>query len=112
MSNIEEYINLCLEAVPDLMELNGLELKVLICCWKAAYYPSSATKYNIVYNSPSFKQLCVETGLNTSPASIDNAISALTKAGMLIRLHKGEYALNPRYFIKELPYNCTTIKPK
>jgi hypothetical protein len=97
---IKEGIILLPAAVPKLMQLHGVDLKVLVCCWKAASYNNHTNDGNIIYNNPVFKKMCTEEGLNASPASIDNAISKLTKSGLLIRQHKGIYSPNPEYFIK------------
>ena len=97
---IQEGVILLPAAVPKLMQLHGVDLGVRGCCWKAASYNNHTNDGNVIYNNPVFKKMCIEEGLDTSPANIDNAISKLTKSGLLIRQHKGIYSLNPEYFIK------------
>lgn len=105
MNNIQlkstEHIKVIFTAVPILMQLLGAELKVLVCCWKAATHSNRHTKDgNIISNNPVFKKLCAEEGLDMSDGAIDNAISGLCKKGLLIRQCRGQYSLNPNYFIK------------
>lgn len=72
-----------------------------MCCWKhSTYNKENEVSGNIVHNNASFKQHCREEGLDLSDASIDNNISALCKAGLLIKKCRGEYLLNPDYFFK------------
>ena len=97
---IKEGVMLLPAAVPKLMQLHGVDLKVLVCCWKAASYNNRTNDGNIIYNNSVFKKICIEEGLDISSASIDNAISKLAKSRLLIRQHKGMYSLNPEYFIK------------
>ena len=99
--NIDEFIMVFVSSCPRLIQLNGLHLKVLICCWKfSTFNPINDETGNVVYNGRSFKEFCAREGLGSSPASIDNAISELCKQGLLLRKHKSEYLLNPEYFFK------------
>ena len=99
--SLDEFIMVFFAGCPELMDLTGNHLKVLICCWKhSSYNPNNEESGNIVHNSPSFKEACRENGLDVSNAVIDNAISALCKKGFLIKRCRGEYLLNPEYFFK------------
>lgn len=96
-----EHIKVFFTAIPVLMQLLGAELKVLVCCWKAASYNNRHTNEgNIINNNPVFKRLCSEEGLNMSDGAIDNAVSGLCKKGLLVRQCRGQYALNSKYFVK------------
>lgn len=96
-----EFIMVFLTNCSPLMELTGNHLKVLICCWEyATYNPAKEQQGNIIYNGPGFKKACKEIGLDVSGATIDNAISTLCKRGLLLKMHRGEYMLNPQYFYK------------
>ena len=98
---LEEFIMVFFSSYPQLLSLKGLELKVLMCCWKhSTYNKENDTTGNIVHNNASFKQHCREEGLGIKDASIDNNISALCKKGLLIKKCRGEYLLNPYYFFK------------
>lgn len=98
---IEEFLMIFIACCPGLLNLKGIPLKVLICCWKhSSYNKENCVEGNIVNNSPSFKKYCREDGLNTSDACIDRAFSQLCSANLLIRKCRGEYLLNPKYFFK------------
>ena len=98
---IKEFIMVFFAGCPELMKLTGVELKVLICCWQESRFnPSSNNTGNTIFNGPSFKEFCKEQGASTSDANIDNAISALSKKGLLLKKHRAEYMLNPEYFFK------------
>lgn len=99
--SLEEFIMVFFSSYPELFKLKGLQLKVLMCCWKhSTYNKENTTEGNIVHNNASFKLHCREEGLTLSDASIDNNISALCKAGLLNKRCRGEYLLNPDYFFK------------
>lgn len=99
--SLEEFIMVFFSSYPELFKLKGLQLKILMCCWKhSTYNKENDTAGNIVHNNASFKQHCREEGLQLSDASIDNSISALCKAGLLLKKCRGEYLLNPHYFFK------------
>ena len=99
--SLEEFIMVFFSSYPELFKLIGLQLKILMCCWKhSTYNKENDTTGNIVHNNASFKQHCKDEGLNLSDASIDNNISQLCKAGLLIKKCRGEYVLNPNYFFK------------
>ena len=99
--SLDEFIQVFFSSYPELFKLKGLQLKVLMCCWKhSTYNKENDTTGNIVHNNASFKQHCREEGLDMSDASIDNAISSLCKTGLLRKKCRGEYLLNPEFFFK------------
>ncbi len=99
--SLDEFIMVFFSSCPQLMELKGNHLKVLICCWKySTYNPENEEKGNVVYTGSGFKESCRENGLDISNAAIDNAVCALCKKGLLIKRYRGEYLLNPQYFFK------------
>lgn len=107
---IDEFVMVFVNSCPRLIQLNGLHIKVLICCWKYSTFNSRTDQTgNIVYNGRGFKEFCAKEGLESSPASIDNAISELCKQGLLLRRYKGEYILNPEYFFKGTLSNRSKI---
>ena len=98
---MDEFIMVFFASYSELFKLKGVQLKVLMCCWKySAYNYENNEDGNIVHNNPSFKNYCREEGINTSDANIDNAISVLHKQDLLIKKCRGEYILNPRFFFK------------
>ena len=99
--SLDEFIMVFFASNNRLMRLKGLYLKVLMCCWKfSSYNAEYEEEGNIVHNNASFKNFCRQDGLDTSDASIDNAISYLAKEGLLIKKCRGEYMLDPRHFFK------------
>jgi hypothetical protein len=109
--SLDEFIMVYFSSYPELFKLKGLQLKVLMCCWKhSTYNKENDLSGNIVHNNASFKQHCKEEGLQLSDASIDNNISALCKAGLLIKKCRGEYILNPNYFFKGVMTQRTKIQ--
>ena len=99
--SLEEFIMVFFSSYPELFKLKGLQLKILMCCWKhSTYNKENDHSGNIVHNNASFKAHCREEGLDISDASIDNNISSLCKVGLLIKKCRGEYLLNPEYFFK------------
>lgn len=98
---LDEFIMVFFASYPELLTLPGLQLKVLMCCWKySTYNANNAEEGNLLHNNAYFKQYCREDGLDASDANIDNCISGLSKRGLLIKRCKGEYLLNPNYFFK------------
>ena len=107
----KEFIMVFLAESRPLMELTGNILKVLICCWEySTYNPTKEEDGNILFNGSGFKEACRNNGLNISGAAIDNAISTLCKKGLLIKIHRGEYQLNPRHFYKGRLANRDKVK--
>lgn len=108
--SMDEFIMVFFTSCPDLMKLSGVELKVLICCWKlSSFNPMNEAEGNIVHNNQSLKEFCKEQGATSSDANIDNAISMLCKKRMLLKKCKGEYMLNPEYFFKGTLSNRSKI---
>lgn len=98
---LDEFIMIFFASVPDLFNLKGVHLKVLICCWKfSSYNPESEAEGNLIHNDILFKSKCKDFGLKIPNASIDNSISYLSKHGFLIKRCRGAYLLNPKYFFK------------
>lgn len=108
---LDQFIMVFFASCPHLMNLTGNHLKVLICCWKySSYNPENEERGNVIHNGTGFKEACKESGLDIPNASIDNAISALCKKGLLIKKYRGEYLLNPQYFFKGRLTNRSKVK--
>lgn len=99
VDNIDDFIMIFLNNLRCLYNLEGLELKLLMQCWKKSLYANDYSG-NILLNDNDFKKSVIDDGLKMSPATIDVYISKLCKKGLLIRLSKGKYMLNPNYFFK------------
>lgn len=108
--SMDEFIMVFFTSYPELMRLSGVQLKILMCCWKlSSFNPLNETMGNIVHNNPMFKEYCREEGLDAPDASIDNAISQLCKKRLILKRCKGEYMLNPEYFFKGTLSNRSKI---
>lgn len=98
---LDEFIMVFFASCPELLRLRGLHLKVLICCWKfSSFNPECEAEGDLIHNDSVFKNKCKSFGLTISNASLDNAISYLSKHRFLIKKCKGVYLLNPNYFFK------------
>ena len=107
---VDEFIMVFFTSYPELMKLTGVQLKVLMCCWKlSSFNPINEKTGNIVHNNPSFKDYCREEGVTAPDAGIDNAISKLCKKRLILKRCKGEYILNPEYFFKGTLSNRSKI---
>ena len=98
--SIDEFIIFFFASIPDLVRLKGMQLKVLMCCWKHSTYNNVVEEGNIFHNDKLFKDYVRSCGLDMKDGAIDVIIHNLTKANVLIKKCKGTYMLNPKYFFK------------
>lgn len=98
--SVDEFIMFFFASMPDLFKLEGLQLKVLMCCWKASTYNDVETEGNIVSNNRLLKDYIHQCGLGISDGAIDVIIHRLAKEHILLKKCRGTYMLNPRYFFK------------
>lgn len=98
--DVDEFIMFFFASMPDLFQLEGLHMKVLMCCWKASSYNDVETEGNIVSNNRLLKEYIRQCGLDISDNAIDVVIHNLAKKNILIKKCKGTYMLNPQYFFK------------
>lgn len=98
--SIDEFIMVFFASMPDLFKLKGLQLKVLMCCWKHSSYNNVIEEGNIVYNNKLLKDYIRSCGLEITDSAIDVIIHNLSKEKILIKKCKGTYMLNPQYFFK------------
>lgn len=108
--SMDEFIMVFFTSYPELMKLTGVQLKILMCCWKmSSFNPVNEKTGNVVHNNPVFKEYCRQEGVTAPDASIDNAISQLCKKRLILKRCKGEYVLNPDYFFKGTLSNRSKI---
>lgn len=98
--SIDEFIIFFFASIPQLFRLKGLQMKILMCCWKASSYNDVETEGNIVYNNKLLKDYIRSCGLDLTDGAIDVIIHYLVKEEMLIKRCRGAYILNPKYFFK------------
>lgn len=98
--NIDEFIIFFFASMPQIFRLGGLQMKILMCCWKFSSYNDVETEGNLVYNNKLLKDYIRSCGLDLTDGAIDVIMHYLTKEGMLIKKCRGVYMLNPKYFFK------------
>lgn len=98
--NVDEFIMVFFSSMPELFKLKGLQMKVLMCCWKFSTYNDVETEGNIVHNNKLLKDYIRQCGLDITDGAIDVIIHHLAKENILIKKCKGAYMLNPQYFFK------------
>lgn len=98
--SVDEFIMFFFASMPDLFKLKGLQLKVLMCCWKHSTYSDVEKEGNIVYNNRMLKDYIRQCGLDITDGAVDVIIHNLAKDNILIKKCKGAYLLNPQYFFK------------
>ena len=98
--DVDEFIMFFFASMPDLFKLEGLQMKVLMCCWKASTYNNVEKEGNIVNNNKLLKDYIRSCGLELSDGAVDVIIHKLAKQNILIKKCKGTYMLNPQYFFK------------
>lgn len=99
--DINDFIMVFFDSIPELHKLKPTEYKTLMEIWKHSNYVKNYTEQgNVFINDASFKMSCKRDGLNYTNNNINSYISSLVKKGILIRVNRGRYVLNPKYFFK------------
>lgn len=97
----DEFILFFLQSIPEIMELEGNQIKMLVILWKlSSFNRIGEVQGNVVYNNLATKNQIRELGLNLTNKSIDMYFSQLCKNGILLKRCRGSYILNPMYFFK------------
>ena len=98
---IEDFIMVYLASIPEMFSLQGQQLKLLMAIWRLSSFNKAwCEEGNIFLNDQSTKEAIRRMGLTLSDSSIDVALHKITDKGFLIKLGKGKYLLNPKYFFK------------
>lgn len=98
---IEEFIMVYLASIPEMFDLQGQQLKLLMAIWRLSSFNKAwCEDGNIFLNDQSTKEAIRRMGLNMSDSNIDVSLHKITEKGFLIKLGKGKYLLNPKYFFK------------
>lgn len=90
------YIKVYLGMIETLYELRGQEANVALELAKRMTYASAG---QVVYVNPAMKREIAAT-LSMKPTSVSNAITRLTKAGVIKRVDTGKYEINPYVFAR------------
>lgn len=96
--NLDEFIMVFFTSFPEIMSLEGQKLKVLMMCWKESTYRKGVG--NIIVNDLEFKERVREYSPDISNLAVNVAVSTLVKKGLLLKMCKGKYRLNPTYFFQ------------
>ena len=108
----EEFIKVYLDQIGELtgcME-DGL-YSVMIAAWKYSNFcDDDKQEGNIFHNDFFFKKLCRDLGLNKDDSAINTAVYRLNERGVIKRISKGTYILNPKYFVKGTLTNKTRME--
>jgi hypothetical protein len=108
--NYDDFILVFLKTIPDMMNLEGNQLKLLMLVWKrSSFNAENETEGNIFTNNVLFKEYVRNSGLDLGDSAIDSYISKLTKLGFLIKKCKGMYMLNPKYFFKGMKGDASRL---
>lgn len=108
---LSEFMMVFFTSYKDMFKLTGLEIKVLMCIWAhSSFNNKNSSEGNIIHNDGAFKECCRADGLTASNSNIDNVFSRLSKLGFLIKMCKGTYLLNPKYFFKGTLSDRTKIQ--
>lgn len=108
--NLDTYIMCYFCSIPELMELQGSELKFLMCLWKLSTCNWVKPEFNMITNNKMLYKSLQELNYNVTENRINVLFNKLTKKEILIRLCRGTYALNPKYFFKGTLSNRTKLQ--
>ena len=98
----EEFIKIYLNSIDDLISLDNRMFQVLMVCLREAKFCDDKNQDgNTLYNFKDFKDKCRQLIDNElSDKAINMYVSRLATMQILIRKSRGEFVLNPRYFVK------------
>lgn len=106
---VEKFIMVFFASYPEIMQLEGQKVKILMICWLKSTF-SEENKANRIVNNKDFKETVRSYMPKVSDSTIDLAFSTFVKRGLLIRVCKGLYELNPSYFFRGKLSDRTHIK--
>jgi len=99
--SLEEFIMVFCSSYPEIMKLEGQKLKVLMLCWKHSNFTDDGSgRGNLLVNNFLFKEEVRKHIPKMSNENIDACLSILKKKGFLLKVCRGTYELNPKYFFK------------
>lgn len=97
----DDFIMVFLSSIPKFYKMEGGQIKMMMSLWKLSSFNAANTKEgNIITNDLYTKTQIRNMGLDISNNTIDLYFHQLTKEGFLVKLCKGKYMLNPKYFFK------------
>lgn len=100
LHDIDSFIMCFLESIPEIQKLEGNSIRVLLWCWKLSRYDKDLDTNNEFVVDQLFRNKIREQGGDLTDGVINLGIHNLHKQGFIIRISKGHYYLNPKYFFK------------
>lgn len=106
----EEFLKIYTKSIDDLANIDHQTFQVLLIVLKRAKYSDKDNvDGNEFFNNNNFKEE-VKKKLGLKENAINKYVSNLNKANILLRINKGSYILNPRYFAKGTMTKKTRMK--
>ena len=93
MEQEPDYIKLYIEDIGRMVGLQDGHRSILL-------YVAASVAYDGILSLTSYRKSRIALTVGCSTRSIDNAISEFVKQGILIRIARGEYELDPHLFAK------------
>ena len=91
----ERFMLVYLESISGILEINSpIEFKVLLALWEMSEFETN----RVILVKPIKQDIAVK--LKYGFKTVENAISRLSKKGLLVKKGAGIYFLNPKYFFK------------
>lgn len=109
-SDIDAFIMCFLKSIPEITNLDGNSIRVLLWCWKLSNFNINLPTGNTISNNQVFRNSVRENGGDLTDSVITKAFHILAKKGLLIKQCKGQYTLNPEYFFKGTLSNRSSLK--
>lgn len=106
----KEVMHLLIEVIPEITNLDGNSIRVLLWCWKLSNFNINLPTGNTISNNQIFRNSIRENGGDLTDSVITKAFHILAKKGLLIKQCKGQYTLNPEYFFKGTLSNRSSLK--
>lgn len=97
----QDFIMVFLQSIQEFMTLDGVLIKILWVLWKeCSFNPENTNEGNIITNDLYLKNKIRKCGLEVTDNAINTYFARLAKYNILIKICKGRYMLNPKYFFK------------
>lgn len=107
----EEFLKIYINSIDDLSNIDHQTFQVMLIVLKRAKYIDKDNIYgNEFFNNDNFKQeVKAKLGIKKDN-TVNKYVSNLAKAKILLRVNKGSYILNPRYFARGVMTNKTRME--
>lgn len=97
----EEFLKIYINSIDDLATIDHLTFQVMLIVLKRSKFCEKEDVYgNEFFNNDTFKAEVKEKLGLKKDNTVNKYVSNLAKAKILLRVNKGSYILNPRYFAR------------